>query len=798
MWRSLRQAPGVALVIVASLGIGIGVNASVFSWVQARLIRPLPGVERSAQLRLIEPTNDSGLFVGASWQEYVDLRASLQTMPDLIADRIAPFFVGDPGATERVFGTLVSGNYFDVLGVRPALGRLITASDASAPGREPVAVISHGLWLRRYAGSPDIVGTPIRINGQLLTIIGVLPDAFQGTTMGLQCDTYVPATMLPLIQPGGADLSSRTARGFALLGRLASGSGDDDAARELEGRMQELAAAYPESNAKVSAAIVPLWQAPRGPQRMLTQALLALQGLMLLVWLAVCGNAATLLLARVSARQKDVAIRLAIGATPWAIRRWVLAEAAMLGLMAGVVGSVLAIWGTRSLVVLPITSIPVRFQTELDWGGVAFGVVLGLASGLIAGAGPAWQMSRLDPQVVWRAGVRQQGRGGMRHALMAIQVALAVVVLVVAALFLKSFQDAQQLPTGFARDGIVIATFDQSGRPMVPGEATRTVARLLETFATVPEFQSAAVSSSVPLDIHGLPPRSFSLEGRVRADGLRDQALSNIVTPGYFATLSIPIVAGRDFASLTDGAAPPQVVVNEAFVERFGDGPGTAEAVLGKRVNMRGRDFTIVGVVATTVADAFGERPAPQIFLSYRDVSATQGEIHVKATGGNESAAATAIRRAARVADPDLPVFNLRTMNQHVETNLIFRRIPARLFMVLGPLLLLLVAAGVYALVSYATTQRAAETGIRIALGATVGQVIGDAVLTSMRVVVAGVAVGWVLVFVAIRLLMPAASAAAFAWVGVPVVVLALTGVASWWPARRLAHVDPAISCRQG
>ncbi|MCC7186183.1 MAG: ABC transporter permease, partial [Acidobacteria bacterium] len=684
------------------------------------------------------------------------------------------------------------------LGVRPALGRLIADSDASAPGREPVAVISHALWMRRFAGSPATIGQPIRINGQQLTIVGVLPDAFQGTTMGLQLDAYVPATMLPLIQPGGADLGSRTARGFALLGRLAPGLGDADAASELEGRMQQLAAAYPESNANVSASIVPLWQAPRGPQRLITQALLALQGLMLLVWLAVCGNAATLLLARVSARQKDVAIRLAIGATPWAIRRWVLAEAAVLGVIAGVVGTVLAIWGTRSLVVLPMTSVPVRFQTELDWGGVAFGVGLGLASGLIAGAGPAWQMSRLDPQVVWRSGARQQGRGGMRHALMAIQVALAVVVLVVAGLFLKSFEDAQAMPTGFARDGVVIATFDQSGRPLLPGEATQTVARLLETFATVPEFESAAVSSSVPLDIHGLPPRSFSLEGRTRADGLRDQSLSNIVTPNYFATLKIPIVAGRDFAPLIDVAAPPQVVVNEAFVERFGDGPGKADAILGKRVNMRGREFTIVGVVATTIADAFGERPAPQIFLSYRDVPATQGEIHVRTEPGSESAAATAIRRAARAADADLPVFNVRTMNQHVETNLIFRRIPARLFMVLGPLLLLLVAAGVYALVSYATTQRAAETGIRIALGASSGQVVGDAVMSSMRVVVAGLAVGWVLVFVAIRLLMPAAGTSAFAWVGVPVLVLALTGVASWWPARRLARVDPAVACRQG
>lgn len=795
-WRQVRQAPFVALVVVVSLAVGIGVNTSVFSWVQARLLRPLPGVDRSASVRLIEPRNDNGLFVASSWREYQDLRSRMTTMPDLIASRMIPAYVGDSGSVERVFGLLVSDNYFSALGVSPALGRTFDPSDLGSDGREPVVVISHGLWRSHFGGAPDVVGRSLRVNSRPMTVIGVAPAIFQGTTLGLNFDVWIPATMAPVVVPGSRELQSRESRGYAVMGRLAHGATQADAQREADAAMLDLARAYPETNATVSAEVLAFWDSPRGPQRMMATALLVLQGLMLLLWLAVCGNTANLILARASGRYRDVSVRLALGATPADIRVLLLTETLMLGVAGSLVGAALAVWGTRVLVVLPLTGLPVRFQTEMDGGGLVFALGLGLLSGLLVGAGPAWQLSRLEPHSVFRASVRASGRGGLRHGLMAAQVALAVVVLVVAGLFLRSLQEARSTDPGFQREGVLLAAFDVSGRPAAAAGSRVLAGRILEALAQVPGVEAAAIASSVPLDIHGLPGRVFTLDGRRRADGELDQALSNTVTPAYFETLSIPFLAGRGFTGLTDDQAPPQAIVNEAFVRRYVDAGAPLESALGRTISARGRDQVIVGVVRTTLANAFGEPPAPQIFFSYRDGAPPLGEIHLRTRPGAELAMTAAVRRAVQAIDPELPVFNVRTLAQHVDTNLVFRRVPSRLFVILGPLLLMLVTAGIYAVVSYATTLRTVEIGVRLALGATPGRLVAESLGASMRVVVAGAVVGWLVVFAGVTVMMPAVASDLAAFVGVPLLMLAVAAVACWIPSRRCAAVDPVVSLR--
>ena len=795
-WRQIRKAPLVAGVVVASLAIGIGVNTSVFSWVQARLLRPLPGVDGSASLHLVEPLNDSGLFVGASWPDYQDLRSRVSTMPDLIAWGMTPAYVGEAGAVERVFGVLASDNFFYALGVQPVIGRTFQPSDLAADGREPVVVISHGLWRSRFQSTPDIVGQPLRVNGQPLTVIGVLPDVFQGPVLGLNFDVFIPATMGPVVVAGSDPLRSRRTRGFSVMGRLAPGASGEDAQREVDTVMRELAQTYPDTNKTITASVLAFWESPRGPQRMMATALVVLQAVMLVLWLAVCGNTANLVLAKASGRYRDVSIRLALGATPGRIRVLLLTESMVLGLAGAAVGAVLAVWGTRSLMVLPMTGLPIRFQTEMDAGGLLFAMVLGIASGLIVGAGPAWQLSRLQAQTVFRAAVKTAGRSGLRHGLMAAQVALAVVVLVVAGLFIRSFAETRTTDPGFLRDGVLLASFDLSGRPSANTGSRTTATRILETLSQVPGVEGVAVSSSVPLDIHGLPGRAFTVDGRTRADGEQDQALSNVVTPGYFDALNIPFLAGRDFVSLTDEAAPPQVIVNEAFVDRYLPGDGGAERGIGHIVDARGRANLIVGVVATTMSNAFGEPPTPVLYFSYRDGAPTLGEIHVRTRPGSEMTMIPEVRRAVQAVDPELPLFNVRTMTQHVETNLVFRRVPARLFVVLGPLLLMLVAAGIYAVVSYATSLRTHEIGVRLALGATPSRLVGDSVSSSMRVVIAGAVVGWLLVFAGVTAVMPSATADMTAFAGVPFLMLAVAAVACWVPARRCARVDPVRALR--
>jgi predicted permease len=794
-WRQLRQAPFVAVVVTVSLAIGIGVNTSVFSWVQARLFHPLPGVDASASLRLIEPQNDAGLFVGTSWPDYLDLRRRMRTMPDLIASRMMPAYIGEPGSVERVYGALVSDNYFSALGVLPVAGRGFEIDDV-LEGDKPIVVISHGLWQSRYGGEPGVVGQVLRVNGQPLTIVGVVPAEFQGTHFGLNFDLWVPATSAPLVANGSTEIRTRDSRGYSVIGRLAHGASQDDAQHEVTAAMRELARAHPDSNANISARVLAFWESPRGPQRLMATALVVLQGLMLLLWLAVCGNTANLILARTSGRYRDISVRLALGATPARIRAMLMTETMVQGGVGAIAGALIAVWGTQALMLVPTTSLPVRFQTEMDGGGLLFALALGVLSGVLVGIGPAWQLSRLEPQSVFRTAVRTAGRSGLRNTLMALQVGLAVIVLVVAGLFLRSFQETRTTDPGFRQEGVLLAAFDFSGRPSAQASAKTMAGRLLDELAAMPGVDAAAIASSVPLDLHGLPSRTFTVDGRRRADGDMDTALANTVTPGYFATLDIALLAGRDFTALTSQAESFELVVNEAFVRRYVDSVAPLETAVGRTVQSRGRDQVVVGVVETTLSDAFGEPPTPAMYFSYRDFASAMGEMHVRTRPGAELALVPGVRRAVRAIDPELPVFNVRTLTEHVETNLVFRRVPARIFLLLGPLLLALAAAGIYAVVSYATALRTTEIGIRLALGATPRRLVTESVVDSLRVVIAGAVVGWVVIFVGVLLLMPSQASEVSAFVGVPAVMLAVAAAACWIPSRRCATVDPVVSLR--
>ena len=366
-----------------------------------------------------------------------------------------------------------------------------------------------------------------------------------------------------------------------------------------------------------------------------------------------------------------------------------------------------------------------------------------------------------------------------------------MVVLIVAGLFVKNFSDAKTTHPGFERDGVLLAAYDLSARG-ADADASRVFAgRVLERLTRIPGVSAAAIATSVPLDIHGLPKRAFSLEGRARTDGATDQAFSNTVTPGYFTTMGIPWVSGADFVALTDTVAPAQAVVNQAFVDRY-----LAEgAVLGRRLEQGGRTYTIIGVVKTSLSDAFGEAPSPCVYFSYRDRPARSGEMHLRTRPGAEASLANLVRTELRALDPALPVFNVRTLSDHVDTNLFLRRIPARLFLALGPLLLALAAVGIYAVVTHTVASRASEIGVRLALGATTRRVVSEVVTDSCGVIGLGAAAGWVTVWVVYSRLF-GASIDWLAFGAVPALLLAVAFVSSWLPARRAATIDPASALK--
>jgi len=791
-WRAIARMPLLAAVVVVSLGVGIGVNTAVFSWVQLVLLRPLPGVVDAGSFHLVEPRADTGSYPGVSWREYADLRERLRSFVDVLAFRMVPLNVGETGRVQRTFGLLVSGNYFSALGLQPALGRLISPDEVTRPGGEPVVVISHDFWRTHFAGAPGVIGQSVRVNDRLLAIVGVTPERFQGTVLGLNFDMWVPATLAPALLSGSRELDDRSLRGYSVLGRLQPRASREQAQAELDQTMRELERAYPQTNTKVRAEVLPFWQAPRGPQRMLAGALMTLQGIMLLLLLAVCGNTANLMLARASARQREMGVRLALGASRWRVASLLLTENLVLALAGAALGAAIAAWATDAMRAVPIIgAVPIKFQTSLDAGSLVFAAALGAACGLIFGIAPALQLARVDPQAALRAGARTAGRSGMRNALMGIEVGLALVVLLAAAMFLRSFTETRETDPGFRREGVLLAAYDFTGRNVDAPFAREFTRRLLERLRALPSVDSAAVAASVPLDIHGLPLRSFTLEGRAATGAAPDQALTNTVTPDYFRTMGIPLVKGSDFADLTDRATPPQAVVNEEFVRRFLDG---AEP-LGRRLESRATKYAIAGVVRNSLSESFGEAATPVIYLSYRDRPVARGEMHLRTRAGAESLLAPEVERIVRDLDPALPVYDVRTLTEHVEKNLFLRRIPARMFVVLGPALLLLAAIGIYAVVAYTVSHRTTEIGVRLALGATARQVVRQIVGESFRVVSAGALVGWAIALV-INLHLLRGPIYLSVFVGVPMVLLLVALLACWLPAQRTTKVDPVVALR--
>ena len=805
-FRSIRKVPLLSAVIIGSLAVGIGVNTTVFSWIQSRVLAPIAGVPDGGRFYLVEARDEAGLYPGLSWPEYRDLEQRLTSFQHVVAFRMAPLNVGAADWSERTYGLLVSGNYFSALGLRAEKGRLLEAADTAQPGGTPIAIVSHRFWQGRLAGAADVVGRTLRINDRIFTIAGVAPAAFQGTVMGLTFDLWLPATAVPLILDGTRELENRSQREYMALADCAPGASRADAQRDLDAAMTALAAAYPDSNARIRAEVLPQWQSPLGPQRSLMAALAMLQAVMLLVLVVVAGNTTNLVLARASVRRREIGLMLALGAGRWRVMRRILTENLVLSLMGAAGGALLAVWGTNALRAVPLPTpagLELTFFTQVDWVSLAFASALGVLAGLVIGVPPALHLSRINPQAALRAGNAAAGRSTMRDVLLALEVAIAIVALVVSAMFLKSFNDTRTTDPGFRREGVLLATYDLRGRnrAIEPAAAVDFSARLLDRLLAVPGIESAALATSVPLDIHGMPSRSFAIDGRARPDGSPDEALTNTVTRGYFATMGIPRLAGDDFADLRNTSAGPQAIVNETFVRLFVSGwsrgssdPGIA---LGRRITTAGREYRIVGVVRDSLYASFGETPKPFIYLSWRDRPSAMAEMHVRARRGPEKALTAEVRRIVRDLNPTLPIYNVRTLTEHVDTNLVFRKIPARMFSVLGPMLLVLVGIGIYAVVAYAVAQRRKEIGTRVALGASSGQVIVSLLGDTMRVVLLGLAAGSVVALMIDPAVLDGRPAEIGLMAGVVMLFLVAATVASWLPARKASRMDPIVVLKE-
>ncbi len=802
-WRSLRAAPMVSAFAVLSLALGIGGVTALFSILNSLSMKPLP-VREPQRLVLL----DKGSWTNPIWEVIRDRQTDIAAGAFAwAADR---FNIAPAGAADIVQGLWVSGSLFEVLGVPVVLGRPLTeADDVRGGGRDgAVAVISHSFWQRRYAGSRDVIGRTLAIERLPFTIVGVAPAGFFGPDVGRAFDVAVPLGTEPLARPRDSALDQRTAWWMEIMVRLRPGQTVDDAT----GRLRVL-------QPHIRAATLPSFRSPADAKQYLSDpfafvaapggrsflrsryeqpltTVLAVVGVVLLI---ACANVANLLMARASSRRHELALRLALGASRWRIGRQLFAESLMLAAAGAALGVSLAGWGSRVLVAqLSSTAVTVNLDLALDWRVLGFAAGVTMAAALLFGVAPALSVGALTEGGV----LRQHGRGGtpdrsvgVRQASVVLQVALSLALVVAASLFTRTLVRLVTRDVGFDRRGVLLVNADVARSSATGNARTELFERLTRAAAAVPGVSSAAASFTTPVASAGwntliAVPDGSPLTRRER------MSWANAVTPGWFSTLGLRMVSGRDFSSGDRAGAPAVAIVNRAFERRFLSGkPALGQVVHRAPPAPRGR-YEVVGVVDDAVYRSLRAPMEPTLYLPLPQADDTGPGvvISIRSRFGDPGALVKSISAAIEKEDPSV-VLSFRTLEDQVNASLTQERLVAAIAGFFGVLGLLLAAVGLYGVTSHAVTSRRAEIGIRMALGASAERVV-RLVLTRVAWLVAiGVAAGaalsaWAATYVG-TLLYGLEARDPWTFVGAALLLTLVAALAAWLPARRASRLDP-------
>ena len=813
--RILAKHPGFTAVAALALALGIGVNTAILSAVNGFVLRPLP-VEKPSEL--VVPywgsKKDAEVWGPFSYANYVDLREQNKSFSDLCAwtelsagiSSSESRNAGDSERAEVVWGELVSGNYFDVMGVKPVLGRSFSPEEDRTPNAHPVTVISHQLWQRRFNADQSIVGKTIYLNGQPFTIIGVMPESFLGSIFYLRHSFWTP---LMMAQKFGRRAEWQTDRSYALVnmyGRLKPGLTMAQAETDLNSVADSLAQLYPKENAGTKIQLTTeLDGRYTGATKIIKYGGLLAVFVSALVLLLACANVANLMLARATTRAKEIGIRLAIGASRGRIVRQLLTESVLLALLGGVLGCVLAYWGAD---VIRASFPPVPYPVSLDFAPdgyvLKWMLVVSLLTGVVFGLAPALLASRTDLVAVIKGAVgqpRSRRRWNLRNALVVAQVTISIVVLICAGLFIRNLRKVLETDPGFKTENMVTMMIN----PRLLGYDQKAIWRffpeLLHRIETQPGVRMAALTDDLPLQAGHLSRGPIVKEGE--ADPPPNQGVisdCNFVSPKYFETVQTPLMMGRDFTDRDTADAPPVVIVNQEFARRF---YGNEQSAMGKRFRFaQGTPLMeIIGIAKDGLYHSLYEDRRPYMFLPiYQQQYAAVTLVISAQSAGDFQAVVENARHEIAQLDARLPVVGVMVAEENLSIAYWGPRVAAGMATTFGVLALVLATMGLYSVMTYDVSQRTREIGIRMALGAQVRDVLRLIVSQGMRMALIGIVLGLAGAFVLTRmlasLLLGVGTTDSVTFVGVVLLLITVALLACYIPARRAARVDPMVALR--
>jgi predicted permease len=799
--RMLLKNPWFTAASVLTLGLGIGLNAAVFSAVNALFFRPLPQVREDSELvQLYRSWPGDVLYGSNSIPHYQDLRDRVEAFGgDVAAWTLVPLNLSADGVSERIIGNMVSANYFDVLGAPPVLGRGFLAEEAVNPGAHRVIVLGHSFWQTRFGADPSIVGRAVTLNGQSWTVIGVARAGFKGTMPIIDPPVYAPLMMQRELIPGYNLIEARDNNWMNVVARRRPEFSVEQTRQNLDAWLMQMRDEYPDDYDESGVHLVP--QNEAGIHPMLRSAQVGLSAVTMVVvaflLLIACINVANLFLARAGERRKEMGIRLSLGARRGRLITQLLTESLLFSAVAGGTGLLLALWAVSiaNSLTLPI-DVAVDFDLSIDRTVLLFTLGLSLFTGILFGLAPAMQAS--NPETVSALkGEFSSERGGKNRligSLVVAQTALSILLLISSGLFLRGLQAATSVDIGFEPDNLLVASLD----PGLQGYDRERTEVFYDEFQaglrSLPGVKAVGLARTVPLSLSS-SDRGVAIPGYEPAANEGMSIRYNIVTPGYFAAMGIPVLAGRPFGAEDGRDGAPVIVVNQKFADRFWPG----ENGLGKIVRTAGEDRIVVGVAKTGKYFSLGEEPQDFMYFAQAQVWSYPMTVHVR-TAGDPEALRPLVRREVQRLDSAMPVADLRTMTNQLGIALFPARLVGLTLGLFGILGMILAAVGVYSVMAYSVTQRTREIGIRVALGASWRQVVAMVLRKGMSLVGIGVALGLLGAVIASRMMVgmlygvSAVDPATF--LGVPALLGAVALVASFIPARRAAGTDPMMTLR--